>query len=585
MAFDGLTVYTVAQELNNKLIEGRIDKVHQPEKDEILLSIRSKTGNVKLLLSCNASTPRMQLSKVKKNNPEHPPMFCMLLRKHIGGGRIQSIYQLNADRILVLDIASKNEMGDPCQKKLLIEIMGKHSNIILLNEENRILDSIKHITPEVSSVRMILPNQTYTLPPMTKLDPHNLQNAEDIYTELTSKNMEVFKGIYQTFNGLSPLVSQEILYRLKMDGSIHCSTLTKEQVEGIVNEIKTITLELKEGRAKHLIYKEGKKTIDFSCIPLSHLQENGDVASTSFEDMSTMLDEFYAAKDLYNRMHQKSYDLRKMLHNNLDRCYKKQSVLQKQLKDTKSRDKFKLYGELITANMYQIQQGDKVLNAINYYSEDSEEVKITLDPQKTPSENAQKYYKRYNKLKRTEEASIEQLEIVKDEITYFESLLTSVELCTSEEDLLAIRHELYEEGYAKRPKQRQNKKFKLQKPTTFKTSDGLIGYIGKNNKQNDNLTFKIAGPNDLWFHTKDIPGSHVILVTNNQEVPEDSIYEAAQIAAFYSKAKQSSTVPVDYTLRRHVKKPNGSKPGFVIYFHQKTLFATPDEAIVNGLLD
>lgn len=580
MAFDGLSVYTIAHELNNLLADARIDKIHQPERDELIMAIRSKSGNKKLLLSCSSSNPRIHLTAIKKNNPAHPPMFCMLLRKHLAGGKILSVHQIEFDRIIAITIENKNEMGDLCKKRLIIEIMGKHSNIILVDDVNKVIDSVKHITPDISSVRVILPGVLYSLPPHNKLNPMELNNEFNAFEEIKQKSAELHKGIYQTFNGISPQVATEILSRSQLDGSIHCSELTEVQFHQLFTAIKDIMNKLHRGEFDFSIYIVNGKMIDFSSIPLTSFT---DYSKKTFDDFSTLLEYYYREKDQYNRLKQKSYDLRKMLHNNIERCYKKKNIQVKQLKDTKNREQFKLYGELITAHIYAIQKGDEHLEAVNYYSEEAETVSIPLNPNFTPSENAQAYYKKYNKAKRTEEATIIQLKQTSEEIDYLESLMTSVEMAENEQDLIDIRRELYNEGYGKKPKEKGRRQQKSN-PLKFVTSEGIEGYVGKNNTQNDQLTFKTAASGDLWFHTKDIPGSHVILRSNLGEYTEQSIYEAAIIAAYYSKAKNSSTVPVDYTEKRHVKKPNGSKPGFVIYFQQKTLYVTPEAETVNQLI-
>lgn len=582
MAFDGLSVYTIVQELSDLLTDGRIDKVYQPEKDEIQLGIRSKQGNKRLLMTCSSHNTRLHLTDIRKENPAHPPMFCMLLRKHIGGGKILAVRQKGFDRIVEFDIEATNEMGDKCLRHLIVEIMGKHSNIIVCDENYRILDSIRHVSPDMSSVRVVLPGSSYMAPPGSdQLNPLEKQSADVLLSTLQEKKEDIFKALFHSYAGFSPVLSQEILTRAQLDSSLHTEELTLEIAEKILSTKEALLEEAIEKHFAYDIYVDEYKMVDFAPVEMLHYDQ---YERRSFESFSQLLEVFYSQKDQHNRVKQKSQDLRKLLNTLLERALKKKALQEKQLKNTKNKDKFQLYGELITANIYQVKKGMSSFETVNYYDAEGSMITIPLNVNFTASENAQKYFKRYNKLKRTEIASKEQIELTTKEVDYFESLIAALEIAENEHDLMAIRQELHQEGYIKRIKGKSKLRIKDSKPISFVTSEGIEGMIGKNNNQNDQLTFKKARASDLWFHTKDIPGSHVILFVSGKEYTDQSVEEAAILAAYHSKAKNSSKVPVDYTERRQVKKPNGSKPGFVIYFQQKTLFVTPEEELVNKLI-
>lgn len=582
MAFDGITVSAIKAEIEDKILGGRIDKVYQPEKDEIILGIRSMGQAYKLLLTSNASNPKFHFTQTNPSNPMTPPLFCMVMRKHLQSGKIIKIEQPDFDRILNIYVESLNELGDYSVKKLVLEIMGRHSNIILTDENNTILDCIKHIGHDTSSVREVLPGREYTLPPSQgkintlELDDNNFKEVLG-----NSPSFEIQSVIYKNYTGISPIAASEICYRANVNGSTPVEALTGIQKEVIFNEFAKLVEDIKANRFyPESITNEKGKTIDFSPIEMS--QFNG-FEIKKYTSISELIESFYANRDFAYRIGQKTQDLRKLITQNIERCIRKKDIQMQTLRSIKNRDELRLKGELLTANIYSIKKGMTTVELPNYYSENQELVAIELDSNKTPSENAQKYYKAYNKAKRTFEALKDQIKSNDEELAYLESVLTSVNNCTDEQDVKEIRRELREEGYVKKVKNQKDKSKKHSVPLHFISQDGFDIYVGKNNIQNDELTLKFARPRDIWMHTKNIPGSHVIIVANGQTIPDTTLNEGAMLSAFYSKAKNSSKVPVDYTEKKNVKKPNGSKPGFVIYETNKTAYITTSEEEIKKI--
>lgn len=582
MAFDGITVSAIKAEIENKILGGRIDKVYQPEKDEIILGIRSMGQAYKLLLTSNASNPKFHFTQTNPNNPMTPPLFCMVMRKHLQSGKIIKIEQPDFDRILNIYVESLNELGDYSVKKLVLEIMGRHSNIILTDENNTILDCIKHIGHDTSSVREVLPGREYTLPPSQgkintlDLDDNNFKKVlED------NPSFEIQSVIYKNYTGISPIAASEICYRANVNGSTPVEALTDIQKEVVFNKFAQLVEDIKVNRFyPESITNEKGKTIDFS--PIEMTQFNG-LDIKKYTSISELIESFYANRDFAYRIGQKTQDLRKLINQNIERCIRKKDIQMQTLRSIKNRDELRLKGELLTANIYSIKKGMTTVELPNYYSENQELIAIELDSNKTPSENAQKYYKAYNKAKRTFEALKDQIKSNDEELAYLESVLTSVNNCTDEQDVKEIRRELREEGYVKKVKNQKDKSKKHSVPLHFISQDGFDIYVGKNNIQNDELTLKFARPRDIWMHTKNIPGSHVIIVSNGQTIPDTTLNEGAMLSAFYSKAKNSSKVPVDYTEKKNVKKPNGSKPGFVIYETNKTAYITTSEEEIKKI--
>lgn len=582
MAFDGITVSAIKAEIEDKILGGRIDKVYQPEKDEIILGIRSMGQAYKLLLTSNASNPKFHFTQTNPSNPMTPPLFCMVMRKHLQSGKIIKIEQPDFDRILNIYVESLNELGDYSVKKLVLEIMGRHSNIILTDENNTILDCIKHIGHDTSSVREVLPGREYTLPPSQgKINTLELDNNN--FNEVLENNpsFEIQSVIYKNYTGISSIAASEICYRANVNGSTPVEALTDIQKEIVFNKFAELVEDIKANRFyPESITNEKGKTIDFS--PIEMTQFNG-LEIKKYTSISELIESFYANRDFAYRIGQKTQDLRKLITQNIERCIRKKDIQMQTLRSIKNRDELRLKGELLTANIYSIKKGMTTVELPNYYSENQELVAIELDSNKTPSENAQKYYKAYNKAKRTFEALKDQIKSNDEELAYLESVLTSVNNCTDEQDVKEIRRELREEGYVKKVKNQKDKSKKHSVPLHFISQDGFDIYVGKNNIQNDELTLKFARPRDIWMHTKNIPGSHVIIVANGQTIPDTTLNEGAMLSAFYSKAKNSSKVPVDYTEKKNVKKPNGSKPGFVIYETNKTAYITTSEEEIKKI--
>ncbi len=585
MALDGFSISNIIYELKNTIMGGRVDKIYQPEKDEIIIQIRNKGNAYKLLLTANASSPRLNFTTIQKENPINAPLFCMVLRKHLSSGKIVGITQPNFERIVNIQVESINELGDYSIKTLVFEIMGKHSNIILIDDKNNILESIKHISFDKSSVREVLPGRTYTLPPSQDKKSPLDTNFEEFYNIIKNciptKTQQI---IYKSYNGISPILASEICNNGNIDPSKNTEELSDNEIKSLYNSFNNIVmLNNQENFKPQIIYNENETVLDFTVFDFNifnHLDKK------YFSSISELLEFFYKSKDLTYRLNQKSQDLKRLISQNIERCAKKKEIQQKTLKDIENRETLKLYGELITANIYAIKKGMTKVILNNFYSENFEEIEIRLDPNLTPAENAQKYFKKYNKEKRTFIALQDQIKQNDEELLYLESVLSSVNACTDEYDIKEIRTELAEQGFLKRQKNNKNNKQKNNKkakPLHYISTDGFHIYVGKNNTQNDELTLRFAKPLDMWFHTKDIAGSHVIVVSEGKEIPNSTLNEAANLAAYYSKASNSSLVPVDYTPKKFVKKPNGAKPGMVIYETNKTAYITPNEKLIENL--
>ena len=502
------------------------------------------------------------------------PNFCMLLRKHIANGRITKICQPNMERIINFDIEHLNELGDLCQKRLIVEIMGKHSNIIFCDENLKIIDSIKHISAQVSSVREVLPGRTYYIPKtQEKCNPLETSQQE-FFDEIFSRPQTLQKSIYTSYTGISPVIASELCFRADLEGDRPSCAINEEEKLHLYHHFSWMMEDIREGRFAPNIIKNGKEPIEFAAVALTMY---ADLTVHEYPCISNVLETYYADKNTYTRIRQKSVDLRKVVSTVLERNRKKYDLQLKQLKDTEKREKYRVYGELINTYGYGLEEGTKKLTAQNFYT--NEPVTIPLYTQLTPQENAKKYFDKYNKLKRTFEALTDLTLETKEEIEHLESISTSLDIAVSEEDLTQIKEELTQYGYLK--KKHTGKKEKIKsKPFHYLSSDGFHIYIGKNNFQNDDLTFKFALGNDWWFHAKGIPGSHVIVKTNGEELPDRTFEEAGRLAAYYSKGRENDKVEIDYLEKKNVKKPKGSKPGFVVYYTNYSLVASPD---ISGL--
>ena len=575
MAFDGITIANIVTELNQTITGGKINKIAQPENDELIITIKNQRKQYRLFLSASASLPLIYLTETNKPSPLTAPNFCMLLRKHIGSGKIIAIEQPGMERIIRFTIEHLNELGDLCTKYLIVEIMGKHSNIILCNEEDQIIDSIKHVSAHMSSVREVLPGRPYFIPEtQSKLNPFVL--TEEIFQEkIFPRPVNVAKAIYTSITGISPLMAEEVCYRAGIDGGIPTDGLEDVERVHLAHTFLRMVDDIRDGHFEPNIIYKGKEPVEFACFPLSQYQ---DYRAVSYPSIFPVLETYYAEKNIVTKMRQKTVDLRKIVQNALERNVKKYQLQQKQLKDTEKKEKYRVWGELLNTYGYEVEPGAKSMEALNYYT--NEMIQIPLDETMTPQENAKKYFDKYSKLKRTKEALDTLLQETGDEIKHLESIAASLDIASSEEDLVQIKEEMMEYGYVKR-KNTGGKKVKVtSRPYHYISSDGYDIYVGKNNFQNDELSFKFASGNDWWFHAKGQPGSHVIVKSKNEELPDRTFEEAGKLAAYYSKGRQAPKVEIDYTQKKNLRKPTGGKPGFVVYYTNYSLLIEPD---ITGL--
>lgn len=574
MAFDGITISCIVKELQDELTGGRLYKIAQPENDELLITIKNNGGQKRLMLSADASLPLAYLTSQNKPSPMTAPNFCMLLRKHLQNARIVKISQPGLERVIQFDLEHLDEMGDLCTKTLLIELMGKHSNIIFLNSEHIIIDSIKHISGMISSVREVLPGRNYFIPETTdKADPLTVER-DDFIHRLTSKAMPLYKALYTGFTGLSPVIAQEICVMGNIDADYPSQILNSDEQERIWNAFLSVLSHVKNKDYNPVVIYDNNEPLEYNSFPLK-LYEDKEVKEVA--SISMLLENYYAEKSKLTRIRQRSVDLRKIVTTMLERNIKKYDLQMKQLQDASKKEKYKVYGELITAYGYQVEQGSKSFEALNYYT--NEMITIPLDPDIKPIDNAKKYFDKYSKMKRTEEALQKFSAETRNEIIHLESIATALDIAQAEEDLVQIKEEMMLAGYIHRKV--GNKKMKItSKPFHYVSSDGFDMYVGKNNLQNDELTFHFAVGNDWWFHAKGLPGSHVVVKTNGKDLPDTTFEEAARLAAFYSKAKKGDKVEIDYLEKKNVKKPNGSKPGFVVYY---TNYSMVMDADITGI--
>lgn len=605
MAFDGITIANLTKDFSDRLSGGRIYKIAQTESDELFITVKLSYENAekfgikqeKLVLSADASLPLAYLTDESKASPMTAPNFCMLLRKHIQNGRIISVTQPGGlERIIRFEVEHLDEMGDLRHKVLLIEIMGKYSNIIFTDEDNMIIDSIKHIPASVSSVREVLPGREYFIPSQDKANPLTT-TADEFSSCVLSKGMPLFKAIYSSYTGLSPIIAQEICYRSGVDADKSAVALDTSESISVYRAFDDVIHMVKEGNfLPSIVYEEGAPK-EFASIPLTLYGEPESAVSAADSDsqgrysyeftssISVLLQKYYAEKNVVTRIRQKSVDLRKIVQTALERNVRKYDLQLKQMSDSEKKDKYRVYGELLTVYGYSAEPGAEKITVNDYNT--GKDVTITLDPTLTPAQNAKKYFDKYTKLKRTAEALEEQMKETKEAIDQLESIQTSLEIAQKETDLAQIRQELADSGYIKAHNTGKNgRREKItSKPFHYLSSDGFDIYVGKNNIQNDELTFKMANGGDWWFHAKKIPGSHVVLLTGGKEVPDRAFEEAAALAAFYSKGKNQEKVEIDYVMRKEVKKPGGAKPGFVVYYTNYSMAISPDITALKLISD
>ncbi len=580
MAFDGIFINQLIQELAPVLIGARIDKIHQPEKDELSLVTRGKNQNYTLFISVESALPYFALTTQKKENPKTAPMFCMLMRKHIAGGRIFNISQHGNERVVIIEIEAKNELGELEKKKLIVEIMGKHSNLILTKEDFTIIESIKRITPDMSRVRSILPGLKYEFLDSSKILLKDVElsfKSEMNKKMIASPQMKTFKSLYEIIEGFSPLPSKTILNAIDMDFDTPIGQLNSNEIDQILTGLITF---------RNNLSFEGFVYYDQFDIPrelyfIGTLMGYDHVLKT--DTLNAAVDLYYSTQNKQLKNHQRANDLKKRVQQRLDRAETKLRKLKIELETAENSEIHKIRGELLLANIYKLSKGMNVASLENYYSETNEIIDIPLDIRLDPSENAQKYFKKYNKLKTARLELKTQIKETDDEVAYLDQVLTLLNNIEEPSELDSIKQELAEEGFIKIKRTKQKSKPTKEVFKYFISSDGFEIIVGKNNKQNDQLTTKVASNKDIWLHTKIIPGSHVIIRTGGCDVPQQTLSEAATIAAYHSKARDSSNVPVDYTFVKNVSKPNGAKPGMVIYVQNKTLYVTPDETLVKQL--
>ncbi|MCM3040337.1 NFACT family protein [Paenibacillus motobuensis] len=589
MALDGIVTHSIVHELQI-CVGGRINKIHQPTDNDIIIQLRSRGGNRRLLLSANPTYPRVQMTEQSFPNPLEAPMFCMLLRKHCESGVIEAVTQQEMERIIHIDIRQRDELGDESLKRIIIELMGRHSNIILLDPASGTqLDGIHHVTPAISSYRIVMPGFAYTEPPQqNKLHPLEIVKEQfmDAYQQAEIGTSDK-SWLVSTFSGLSPLIAEEICLRASKaeedsagvaadNNASHEMTMGK--ATALWSSFADLMAQIREHRYEPVTGENAKGKSVFSAVKLTLIQSD----LRTYDSISDCMEEYYGDKALRDTVKQKTSDLLRFLHNELSKNIKKMSNLEEDLAEAGDAEQYRVRGELLFASLHLMHKGDKAVELINYYDENQATETIELDPLLTPSENAQRYFKKYNKYKNSLTVIDEQMKITREEISYMEQLLQQLSHATLD-DIDEIREELVQQGYLRDRSKKMKKKKKNDKPTlhVYTSSEGIEIYVGKNNLQNDYVTNRVGNANDTWLHTKDIPGSHVLIRSNSYG--EATLNEAAQLSAYYSQAKQSSSVPVDYTLIRHVRKPSGAKPGFVIYDHQKTLFVTPDEHMIKKM--
>lgn len=573
MAFDGITIANVVKEMKDSLTGGRIYKIAQPEPDEILLTVKTANGQRRLFISAGASLPLLYLTAENKTSPMTAPGFCMLLRKHLQNGRIVDVTQPGLERIVHIRVEHLDEMGDLCHKELIVEMMGKYSNIIFCDDRGTIIDSIRRVSGMVSSVREVLPGKPYFVADTThKKDPLAMEEASFL-AAMKAAPMPLFKAFYTSYTGISPVIAEELCFRAGLDGGQPAAAFTDEMLKKLYETWQSMAADIRAGKFAPCIVYEGKKPVEFAAYPLT-MYSGADDVKKPFASMSELLESYYAEKSAMTRIRQKSADLRKIVQTALERKVKKLDLQMQQMKDTEKRDTYRVFGELLNTYGYGVEEGAASLKALNYYT--NEEITIPLDPTLSASGNAKRYFEKYGKMKRTYEALQELTKEAGQEIEHLRSVLAALDIAVGEEDLAEIREELVQSGYIRRKGGVKKAKVK-SRPFHYISSDGYDMYVGKNNLQNDELTFRFADGGDWWFHAKGCPGSHVIVKRKgNEELPDATFEEAARLAAYYSAGRKQGKVEVDYVKKKQVKKPNGAKPGFVVYYTNYSMTTAAD---------
>lgn len=584
MAFDGMFLHKICEEIKDICVGSRIDKIYQPSREEIVLLMRAKGENKRLLISCSPNNPRIHFTSESIENPLSPPMFCMLMRKHIGNAKLVDIIQPSLERIAQFKFESLNEFGDTVVLTLAVEIMGRYSNIILINENGKIIDSIRRVDDTVSSVRRVLPGLSYSLPlSQNKLSLKD-ENVKTAVEKILSQNeLPLSKAALNTLEGTSPLLCRELSFYVSKSLDTAVNLLTEDQIDRLTFFLTRLKDSLNSPPTAVMLSDSNSKPVEYSFFPIN--QYGHTLVSTEFESLSALLDTFFKTKSITQRMGQKSHDLLKLLVNLTERIERKLLAQRKELEDCANREKYREYGDIISANLFKIEKGMSKIVLENFYSENLENVEIKLDPMLSPTQNAQKYYSEYRKLDTAEKMLTKLISQGEKEKEYLESVFDSLSRAESESELSMIKQELIESGYLKKNKGYKPQKSEKVSYMRYISTDGFLILSGRNNIQNDKLTLKDSSKNDVWFHTHNIPGSHTVVVSENKVVPNSTLTQAAMIAAFNSKARTSSLVPVDYTEIKNIKKPSGGKPGMVIYSTYQTAYVTPNEQEVNALLE
>ena len=580
MALDAVCLRAVIEELRPQLLDLRVDKVHQPSRDQVILLLR---GSRRLLLNAGAGSPRIHFTELLRDNPAEPPMFCMLLRKYLVGGRVESLTQPGMERSAELTLRVTDEFGRESRRTLVLEAIGRRSNLILLDEERRIIDCLRRVDSEMSPERQVLPGLFYELPPTHEKRPFTEGDEADFRAALAAANPErpADAFLLDTYFGLSPLVARELVFQAAGDSGKRVYELTEAQETALWQAVLSLRQRVEDGDFQPIcLYRDGKPA-EFSYLPI---RQYGDLMENrEMESFSALMDVFYESREREERTRQRGQDLIRSVTSARDRCRRKLAQQRQEFAKCQDRDQLRISGELITANLYRMERGQTKLTAENYYDPDCREITIPLDPLLTPQQNAAKYYKRYTKARTAEKYLTEQMALAERDEAYLESVLEELRQAETEQDFLDIRAELRENGFLKRSGKEKKELKRVTKPREFRTSGGWRVLVGRNNRQNDQLTTKTADYRDLWLHTQKIHGSHVILCCQGQAVPEEDLLQAARLAAYFSQAKDSANVPVDCAAVRYVKKPAGARPGMVTYTNARTLYVTPEEAEVKAL--
>lgn len=576
MALDGMLLHHIVNELKVTALNSRVYQIYQPNKDEIIIVFRTQEGNKRLLLSTRANSPRVHFTEYAVENPATPPMLCMLFRKKLGGGKLIDIRQAGLDRIIFLDFECVNELGDKVSMTIAVEIMGKYSNVILVDGEGKVVDALKRVDLSMSSQRLVLPNLAYEMPSPQNKTNILLTQPEEVVKSITNTpdELPLNKAILNAVQGISPIVCREIEHQVVENAFSTNKTLNiteKLKLSDVISKLSDTVLR-SQGKPFMLYHKGDKKPFDVTFLPINQYGQLAE--SKQWESFSKLLDSFYIERDSADRMRVKTADLSRILTNLIHRTANKINLQQQELLACEDREQLRIKGDLLQANLYRIERGSKKVTVENFYDENNSLVEIKLNPAISPAQNAQKFYKDYNRAKTAEQMLTIQIQKAKEELVYLDSLRDILSRVSNEKELSQVRLEFVEQGYIKRAKGNTKKPQQLP-PLEFTTSDGFKVLVGRNNKQNDQLTLKIAKNRDMWFHTKDIAGSHTVVLTDGKEISDTAILEACQIAAFHSKGKESDNVPVDYTLIKHVSKPSGAKPGMVIFTNNKTMYVTP----------